>query len=524
MPLIMGSAFGPAGAIAALSGESVNTGVKGASKGLYNTWGEWLTGGSKGWSIPAEFTNPGYLITSPLAINKTGYTWRTGNGSTVRQNLQKAINQEIKDFTKNINNTSFIPAQVKYYGSTVGKSYGAKTNSNLIDPRVKPLSKPISEAERLGIPKGERSNPKVLEDPQYWGYQQWNQRYNTAIESGNVKEVQRLRDLHFKIKAPSTKVVNEGEMPKEVYHFTNTPIIHKFDWKYKRDGQYPIYFTSDVNGRSIYAPSDAYQKSKLKVYLKMDRPLKEDLNKTKRSYDYYALDKTMKTDPIDREEIRKFWRKKYDDLFDLGIDKDLRASNPKEAKRLFNEASDIWFNNIHNRYGREFPMKQSEIFDLSRNKDFESLLKQEFQADGVIHNVNGTTHYITYKPEFIKFSKMMTYDDNGNLIPIVKRDNFRNLDMRYKQGGILKGQTGMVLGSALLENFSRSDAVKNAMNNIRKWGSDLKRRINTMNRYNPEQVPVIGQPGVTTVRRAKVGPLVSARGKDPKIVENGGEI
>ena len=85
-------------------------------------------------------------------------------------------------------------------------------------------------------------------------------------------------------------------------------------------------------------------------------------------------------------------------------------------------------------------MKQSEIFDLSRNKNFESLLEQEFQADGVIHNVNGTTHYITYKPEFIKFSKIMTYDDNGNLIPIVKRDNSHNLDMRYKQGGILKAQ------------------------------------------------------------------------------------
>lgn len=102
VPLIMGSAFGPAGAIVALSGESVNTGIKGASKGLYDTWGEWLTGGNKGWSIPAEFTNPGYLIAGPLAINKTGYTWRTGNGSTVRQNLQNAINQEIKDFTKGV--------------------------------------------------------------------------------------------------------------------------------------------------------------------------------------------------------------------------------------------------------------------------------------------------------------------------------------------------------------------------------------------------------------------------------------
>lgn len=35
------------------------------------------------------------------------------------------------------------------------------------DPRVKVGSRSISEAERLGIPKGERSNPKALEDPYY---------------------------------------------------------------------------------------------------------------------------------------------------------------------------------------------------------------------------------------------------------------------------------------------------------------------------------------------------------------------
>lgn len=318
------------------------------------------------------------------------------------------------------------------------------------------IRKSLTEAERLGIPKALRSNPKALEDPYYWGYQQWNSKYNAAVKAGDMLETQRLRDLHFKIKAPDTKVVNEGGMPKEVYHFTNAPSLHKFDLKYKHDGQYPIYFTSDVNGRSIYDPSDAYQKSKLKVYLKMDRPLKEDLNKTKRAYDYYDLDKTMKTDPIDREEIRKFWRKKYDDLFDLGTDKNLRDFNPKEAHQLLREASDIWFNNIHNRYSREFPMKQSEIFDLSRNKNFESLLKQEFQSDGVIHNVNGTTHYITYNPESIKFSKIMTYDDNGHLIPIVKRDNFHNPDMRYKRGGIIKAQDGLSSYQNLINEYNNS--------------------------------------------------------------------
>ena len=30
----------------------------------------------------------------------------------------------------------------------------------------------LTEAERLGITKSMRSNPKALEDPYYWGYKQ----------------------------------------------------------------------------------------------------------------------------------------------------------------------------------------------------------------------------------------------------------------------------------------------------------------------------------------------------------------
>lgn len=37
------------------------------------------------------------------------------------------------------------------------------------DVDVKPK---LTTAEITGIPKGERSNPKALEDPYYWGYKQ----------------------------------------------------------------------------------------------------------------------------------------------------------------------------------------------------------------------------------------------------------------------------------------------------------------------------------------------------------------
>jgi len=56
----------------------------------------------------------------------------------------------------------------------------------------------------------------------------------------------------------------------------------------------------------------------------------------------------------------------------------------------------------------------------------------------------------TAKPTQIKLADPITRTDTGEIIPIVKRDNFRNPDIRYKQGGkikpVLKAQPGNVIG------------------------------------------------------------------------------
>jgi hypothetical protein len=79
-------------------------------------------------------------------------------------------------------------------------------------------SKGLTEAEKLGIPKSLRSDARALEDPYYWGYEQWNQRYNDAVKAGNMEEAQRLRDLHFKIKTPDNKLVDYKGNAHKVYH------------------------------------------------------------------------------------------------------------------------------------------------------------------------------------------------------------------------------------------------------------------------------------------------------------------
>lgn len=47
-----------------------------------------------------------------------------------------------------------------------------KLQTGKVLPIIRKIAKPISTAEMLGIPKALRSNPKALEDPYYWGYQQ----------------------------------------------------------------------------------------------------------------------------------------------------------------------------------------------------------------------------------------------------------------------------------------------------------------------------------------------------------------
>lgn len=72
--------------------------------------------------------------------------------------------------------------------------------------------------------------------------------------------------------------------------------------------------------------------------------------------------------------------------------------------------------------------------------------------DGVIGNpswkgIRGLKEYINHKPSALKYSDAITYDDNGKIIPLSKRDNFNNPDMRYSLLPI-----GLTIGGAAYLN------------------------------------------------------------------------
>ena len=243
------------------------------------------------------------------------------------------------------------------------------------DPRVKPISRPISEAERLGIPKSMRSNPKALEDPYYWGYQQWNQRYNAAVESGNMEEVQRLRDLHFKLFTPENKIVNINGDAHKVYH--GSPANWYIFDDYKRGVDDAIYFSSDKN----YADQFTIPRVEWK----------EGMIPTKESRAFYLYGK----EPID-------------------IGDDMYYGSVQDAL-IHNWANNGKADSVYGLDAITPPLKKS----------------------------NGIEFGIVRKNQ-AKLADPITYDNFKRIISIVKRDNFHNPDIRYKSGGILKGQHGIL--------------------------------------------------------------------------------
>lgn len=55
-----------------------------------------------------------------------------------------------------------------------------------------------------------------------WTSAQWTAAQDAAIAKGDMAEAQRLRDLHFKVSAPDTKIVDENGEPLRLYHGTKS--------------------------------------------------------------------------------------------------------------------------------------------------------------------------------------------------------------------------------------------------------------------------------------------------------------
>ena len=370
---------------------------------------------------------------------------------------------------KTFEGTGFIKKES--YSKPVMETKSLFIQNPILDNASDVISKkPLSLAEKLGIPKGERSNPKALEDPYYWGYKQWNQRYNNAVESGNMEEVQRLRDLHFKVKAFNNKLIN-NEDPITLYHGN---LVSDSKMMSMGLNPYSTYRTARQSS-GYFAVEDP---SIAKTYTFMPG------SKVHSLYGYSRNPYIIDANGRSWTNVTSSF-KSTDDI----------------VNKAFNSGNDaVIINNVVD-YGVSTPAS---------------------------HPRTPFTDYV-FSPGRIKLKEAITEDGLGQIIPIVKRDNFHNPDIRYKQGGILKAQGGLKsiiedrfpIAKTYEYNIYPDEEVSKGYGDIETFAGDWVKDVihynngfNLPNRYSGE-TSIVFNPKKVTNEDIALDALHIAREQDP---------
>lgn len=210
-----------------------------------------------------------------------------------------------------------------------------------------------------------------LDDVKDWSDDIWDDYYNHAITNNNAEEAQHLRDLHFKSKAPNTKY--DGRLYRGVTNANPIMDISKMEVL-----DVPgVYTTPYKKYAQSYADAD-------------DRVV----------FNLYGNIENPWIDTFD---------KKYSFL------------HPERVKVRMGKYKDK--GNIE-RYNRA-----KEQYDAIKNTDaayrFLYDTPNEYKSNALPQEI------IIRDPNKVKSANPITYDDNGEIIPLSKRDNFNSPDIRY---------------------------------------------------------------------------------------------
>ena len=246
----------------------------------------------------------------------------------------------------------------------------------------------LSEAERLGIPKHERN----------WDYQ-----FFKSIKEKNPALTSYIRTKHFAEQSTDNKLTSsffpKGRTLDEDMWFSADDNLWKYYQNNKKD--LPIkmthkspndFYVFDYTRQSKYPDGHFF-------FSMHDRP---HFGKGKISKDFYIYDKNIK--PISEYT--------GDDLHII----DKNTGNYLLRELDSNSANSALLQDaVHNK-------TPNTIYGYDSGSNF----------------VEGMYEFAVPRNTQMKLVDPITYDNNGHIIKLSKRDNFKNPDFRYKQGGILK--------------------------------------------------------------------------------------
>lgn len=266
---------------------------------------------------------------------------------------------------------------------------GYNNNQVILSFRRPELTKiQLSEGERLGIPKHERD----------WDYQ-----FFKSIKEKNPALTSYIRTKHFAEQSPDNKLTSlffpKGRTLDEDMFVSADDNL----WKYYQNNKkgLPIKMThKSPNDFYIFDYTRQAKYPDGHFFFSMhNRP---QFGKGKISKDFYIYDKNIK--PISEY-----------------TGDDMHVINKNTGNYLLRELDSNSANS-------------ALIQDAIHNKTLNTI----YGYDSGSNFVEGMYEFAVPRNTQMKLVDPITYDNNGHIIKLSKRDNFKNPDFRYKQGGILK--------------------------------------------------------------------------------------
>lgn len=301
---------------------------------------------------------------------------------------------------------------------------------------------------------------------------QWDNMYNRAIKSGNIEDIQKLRDLHFKIKAPKNIAVDENGNPIRTYHTVGdqyNPNFNEFDPNI--EGTHSAIYTS--NDPMMSGTYSSYIVSNQELQNLAELMRLNEINNIAKGYTKGGLAdlrKAILSDPERGREyiIRNTWlnqqiqplrqKQLYTNIENpVIINQDGRAWNNISLSELKDNYPDVF---------KEIKPGGELLSNSYTTRSLEAAQKAAGYDGAIIKNVldyGGSRKstildwakpndvYMTNSPYKVKLADAITYDDNGKIIPLSKRDNFNIADIRYGIIPLISGGTGYGLYNTYAE-------------------------------------------------------------------------
>lgn len=381
-----------------------------------NPHGVWLQGK---YGIPrTDVTNPGKGIKAAKARNVFSARSDKYTGASTLDKPMITIGE--------VPNRSSLSYQADNMGAD-GLIYngvydnGYNNNQVILSFRKPKLTKiQLSEAERLGIPKHERN----------WDYQ-----FFKSIKERNPALTSYIRTKHFAEQSADNKLTSsffpKGRTLDEDMWFSADDNLWKYYQNNKKDLPIKVthkspnnFYIFDYTRQSKYPDGHFF-------FSMHDRP---QFGKGKISKDFYIYDKNIK--PISEYT--------GDDLHII----DKNTGNYLLRELDSNSANSALLQDaVHNK-------TPNTIYGYDSGSNF----------------VEGIYEFAVPRNTQMKLVDPITYDNNGHIIKLSKRDNFKNPDFRYKQGGILKriesGKSGIHIKP---ENRGKFTALKKRTGKSSTW-------------------------------------------------------